>query len=397
MRLSLRRRPVETPPPGIIATARVDPQTRALVRRLRPGDIAVVDHVDLDRVAAQALVAARPAAVVNAAASISGRFPALGAQTIVDAGIPLVDSFGAHLLTLVADGARVRLDGEDLHVGEQASIGGVIQTPERVQRAMAAARTGLDVQLEAVTATAAELLRHEHALLLDGSGAPALPEGLRNRPAVVVADGPRATEDLRALRRFTKDRDPALIGVERGADVLRAAGFTPHVVVGSFAHVSDDVLQCGAALVLHSRHAVRPDGLARAERLAVVVTPFPYAGRSDDAALLLAYQNGAPVIVFAGGADGLVPALDAGGTAMASTFLTQLAVGGRLASAQTVAAVHRPRVRRGLMAVLVACQLAVLGVAVDQVGGPGTAWHDLRTGAASVARDLADLVPGDGG
>jgi uncharacterized membrane-anchored protein len=227
MRLSLRRRPVETPPPGILATARVDVRTRQLAQRLRPGDIAVIDHRDLDQGAAEALVAARPAAVVNAASSISGRFPALGARALVDAGVPLVDGVGPQLLTQVSDGAAVRLDGDVLHIDDRASVTGVLQTRERVERAMAAARTGLDVQLEAVTATATELLRREHAVLLDGSGAPVLRTSLRGRPVVVVVEGPTAADDLRTLRAFVRDRCPVLVGVETGADVVCGAACAP--------------------------------------------------------------------------------------------------------------------------------------------------------------------------
>jgi len=58
---SLRRRPRPPEPPGIVGVARVDRRTKNLTKRLRPGDIAVIDHLDLDRVAAEALVACRVA------------------------------------------------------------------------------------------------------------------------------------------------------------------------------------------------------------------------------------------------------------------------------------------------------------------------------------------------
>jgi hypothetical protein len=45
-------------PPGIVGVARVDPRTKVLVKRLNPGDIAVIDHADLDRVSADEQVAA---------------------------------------------------------------------------------------------------------------------------------------------------------------------------------------------------------------------------------------------------------------------------------------------------------------------------------------------------
>ena len=57
--------------PVLIGVARVDRRTKALVSRLGPTDVAIIDHEDLDRVAAETLVAARPLAVINAAASLS--------------------------------------------------------------------------------------------------------------------------------------------------------------------------------------------------------------------------------------------------------------------------------------------------------------------------------------
>src|SRR5665647_1702599 len=73
MRLFLRQRRPTPGEPGIAGTVRVDPRTKSLTKRLRPGDIAVIDHLDLDRVSAEALAACRPAAVLNAARSTSGR------------------------------------------------------------------------------------------------------------------------------------------------------------------------------------------------------------------------------------------------------------------------------------------------------------------------------------
>src|ERR1700728_2206616 len=97
-------------PPGIVGVARVDSRTKVLVRRLEPGDIAVIDHPDLDRVSADELIACRVAAVVNAARSVTGRYPNLGPRLLLDAGIPLVDDVGRDVLARVADGDIVRLD-----------------------------------------------------------------------------------------------------------------------------------------------------------------------------------------------------------------------------------------------------------------------------------------------
>ena len=94
MRLPILRRSRNPEPGSIVGTARLDRRTKRLVGRLRPGDIAVIDHVDLDRVAADSLVAVGVAAVLNAKPSVSGRYPNLGPEVLISAGIPLLDDLG---------------------------------------------------------------------------------------------------------------------------------------------------------------------------------------------------------------------------------------------------------------------------------------------------------------
>src|SRR5258705_13544758 len=97
MRLPTLRR-TRSAEPGVIAgTARLDRRTKRLVGRLRPGDIAVIDHLDLDRVAADSLVAVGVAAGLNAKPSISGRYPNLGPEALIKAGLPPFGDLGEEL------------------------------------------------------------------------------------------------------------------------------------------------------------------------------------------------------------------------------------------------------------------------------------------------------------
>src|SRR5204863_232560 len=79
-------------------------RTKRLTRRLHPGDIAVIDHDDLDRLAAEELVEAQPGAVLNAGRSISGRYPNVGPLLVAAAGIPLVDDVGPELMERLHEG-----------------------------------------------------------------------------------------------------------------------------------------------------------------------------------------------------------------------------------------------------------------------------------------------------
>jgi len=75
--------------------ARLGKRTKRLVGRLEPGDIAVIDHEDIDRVSAEDLVASGVRCVLNAARSASGRYPNQGPCILTEAGVHLVDMPGA--------------------------------------------------------------------------------------------------------------------------------------------------------------------------------------------------------------------------------------------------------------------------------------------------------------
>src|SRR6202012_660673 len=151
--------------PGVAGSARLDRRTKNLTKRLCPGDIAIIDHVDLDRVAADALISRKVSAVVNAAVSMSGRYPNLGPQLLMEAGIPLVDDVGQDVFSRVREGMPLRLDGDTLYSGEQVVAKGTPQTPESVDAMMAEARAGIVTQIEAFAANTMEFLKREHELL----------------------------------------------------------------------------------------------------------------------------------------------------------------------------------------------------------------------------------------
>src|SRR5215470_19850976 len=148
-------------PPGIVAVARVDMKTKNIARRLNPGEIAIIDHADLDRVSAEELIRRRVAAVVNASVSITGRYPNLGPKLLLEAGIPVVDGVGPDVLTRVTDGAVVRLDQETLYLGDTVVAKGTPLTEELVDAAMAEARSMVAVQIESFAANTLEFLRRE--------------------------------------------------------------------------------------------------------------------------------------------------------------------------------------------------------------------------------------------
>jgi uncharacterized membrane-anchored protein len=346
---------------GISGIARVDRRTVRLAGRLRPGEIAVIDHVDLDRLSAEALVAARPAAIINAQPSISGRYPNLGPEVIAAAGIPLLDDVGTEVFAVIKDGARVRVDGDTVYIGDAAVASGTAHDVDSIAARMSAARAGLATQLEAFTIDTAEFLRREHPLLLDQVGMPNVRTRLADRHVVVVVRGTDAAKQIKALKHYLREYKPVLIGVDGGADVLLEAGHAPDLVVGDLDAVSDAALTSGAEVVAHAYPDGRIPGLPRAQDLGIDPVAFPTSANSDDLALLLADAKGAAVVVTVGSSATLDEFLDRGRSGMASAFLARLRLGAKLVDARTVSAVYRTRISVVALTFLVLAALAAAG------------------------------------
>jgi len=376
MKLAAAMRRPRAGAPGVSGVARLDRRTQRLVGRLNPGDIAIIDHVDLDRVAAEALVAAKVGAVVNAAPSISGRFPNLGPDLLVASGIPLLDNVGTQVFATVKEGARVRLDGDTLYVGEQAVATGSEQDSDSIALQMSEAKTGLATQLEAFAMNTMEYVKRERALLLDGVGVPDVRTKFEGRHVVVVVRGYGYKEDLVSLRHYIREYKPLLVGVDGGADALAELGYKPHVIVGDMDSVSDEVLTSGAEVVVHAYPDGRAPGLTRVQDLGIDAVTFPSLGTSEDIAMLLADEKGASLIVTVGTHATLVEFLDKGRGGMASTFLTRLRLGGKLVDAKGVTRLYRSRISAAALLVLVLAAFAAIGAALV-VSDAGRTYLDL--------------------
>ena len=410
MKFSPRQQPVDGLP-GVSGTARVDRRTSGLVRRLRPGDIAVIDHLDLDRAHAEQLVDAGVVAVVNASPFISGRYPNLGPELLARSGVLLLDDVGPEVFRRVSDGTHVRIDGERLvrvdksggrHEMEVLAEGTRL-TAEDIAARMEDARGGLATQLESFTHNTTEFLRREQDLLLHGQGVPALKTRVEGRPVVVVVRGYDYREDLRKLRRFIREQRPVLIGVDAGADALQMAGHRADVVVvgehglgqGTQATEQGQIFT-DKALRLSPQSVLPTDGGAPPHRTA---RPAPLGGRAqhraasgttEDVALLLADAAGASLIITVGTHATLDEFLDRQRAGLASTFLTRLRVGPKLVDAKGVPQLYAGRVRLWHLALVLLAGLVALGVAIAATP-VGAEWWDGLQGAFS---DLIDWIQG---
>jgi uncharacterized membrane-anchored protein len=363
MRLpTLRKRGLPTEIGGVV---RLDRRTKNLTKRLRPNEIAIIHHSDLDRVSAEALVETGVSAVVNAVPSVSGRYPNLGPGILLDAGIPLIENVGERVFAEIHEGERITIDGGRLLDATGAVVvEGTLVTLDVLEQQLEEARAGLSDQIEAFADNTMEYLRQEKELLLEGVGVPEVRTQIEGRHVLIVVRGYDYRSDLDALRPYISEYKPLLMGVDGGADALIEAGYKPDMIIGDMDSCSDSTLRSGAEIVVHAYRDGRAPGVERVEQLGLEAVVFPALGTSEDAAMLLADSKGARLLVAVGTHASLVEFLDKGRSGMASTFLTRLRVGPKLVDAKGVSRIYRSQIKSWHLVLLVLSGLLALTTAM---------------------------------
>src|SRR4051794_17353345 len=345
--------------------ARLGRRTKHLTRRLSPDDIAIIDHVDIDRVSAEELLESGVRVVVNVALSATGRYPNPGPLLLVRGGVRLIDAPGATLFDDVADGDLVTIRGSSVfRNGTRLAVGRALEERE-LEAALDEQKSRVDEALRDFADNTMRYLRDEGQLLAEGIDFPVLKTRFRDRHALVIARGPGHKDDLRSVRPYVRDFKPVLVAVDGGADALIEAGHRPDVIVGDMDSVSDKALESGAELVVHAYPGGLAPGAVRLERLGLPYHTVEVAGISEDVAMLLAYEKGAELIVAVGTHFNLLEFLERNRDGMSSTFITRLRVGEILVDAKGVSRlVSRGTAAVGWFVVMALAGLAAIVVAI---------------------------------
>ena len=366
--------PLIRPIPG---RARLGRRTKDLVQRLGPEDIAVIDHADIDRIAAEDLVATGVRAVVNVAPSSTDSYPNPGPLLLARAGVRLIDAPGAGLFDelddgdeIVVTGGEVRRDGETLARGELLGVA-------ELERRHARQRERIDRAIAEFAANTMEHVREEGELLAGELILPRTSTSFRERHVLIVVRGTTYRSDLRALRAYIEDARPVLVGVDGGADAILEEGLTTYVILGDMDSATDAALRSGAEVIVHAYSDGRAPGSERLDAMGVEHLVAPAIGTSQDVAMLLAYENGAELIVSVGAHFNLIEFLDKNRAGMSSTFLTRLRIGEILVDAKGVSRLYNPGVSNRMAATFLAVA-AVLVAIIVLISAP--------------LREVADLV-----
>ena len=338
----LGRRNGGRPDAPIEGTARLGERTKHLVKRLKPGDVAVIDHVNIDWIAAEELIDAGVVAVLNAAPSSNGRYPNAGPLMLARAGIRLVDAPGAGLFELLNDGDRVTVDGGTVRLGDQEVLRGRVLGVAELERQLQEQRERIDVALADFAENTVAHVRQETDLLTGAIEFPHTAASFRDRHVLIVVRGEHHRRDLKALRSYIRDVRPLIVAVDGGADSVLEAGLKPDVILGDMDSASDAALACGAELIVHAYPDGGAPGRDRLSEAGLSHAVVPAAGTSEDVAMLMAHEKGADLIVSVGAHFNLVEFLDRKRGGMSSTFLTRLRIGERLVDAKGVSRLYRP-------------------------------------------------------
>ncbi len=353
----------------ITGPARLGKKTKDLVKKLELGEVAVIDHADLDRIAAEDLAASGVTAVINVASFSTGRYPNIGPLILARAGIVLVEAAGEPLFDLVDNGQILQIEGAEIRCRGEVIATGSRPSLADLEARLEELRERIDQAIGDFALNTIEHVREESELL---SGAIDLPEtrtSFRDRHVLIVVRGPDYREDLNALNAYIRDQRPLIIAVDGGADAVIKQGMKPDVILGDMDSVTDSALGCGAELIVHGYADGRAPGRDRLSAGGFDHLVIPAAGTSQDVAMLLAHEKGARLIVMVGAHFNLTEFLDKNRAGMSSTFLTRLRVGETLIDAKGVSRLYQPGIGRLGMASFVLIFLVLAAIVV--LASPG--------------------------
>ena len=311
-----------------------DKKTKKLAKRINAGEIALINHIDLDEVAAKSLVEAKIRLVINAAESISGRYPNVGPSILMKENILIIDNIGMEAFDILNEDDEIVVEDGIIYRNDQKIGSGQVMDAKLVVEKTRQAYENLEVELDRFIDNTIEYAKKEKGLILGDVEIPDMKTNYQDRHVLVVVRGHNYKDDLEAMISYIEEVKPVLVGVDGGADAILEFGYKPDVIVGDMDSVTDEALKS--------------------------------PGTSEDIAMLAAYEHKAKLIVALGTHSNMIDFLEKGRKGMASTFLVRLKIGSRLIDARGVSMLYQSRLKLKYIFALIATALFPVAIVVSQ-------------------------------
>lgn len=334
-----------------------DRMTKNLCKRLKPADIALIAHRNLDELAGQELAESGVKAVINVDNTFSGEYPALGTNVLLEKGIYVLDQVGESFYSMAREGEIFTIAGSNIYCGVEKLGQGRVISKGFLKKKLTLAEKNLKEQLDLFVQNTLEYARKEKDLILKNLEIPDIKTKLGGKHVLIVVRGKNYKKDLQAIRSYIKEVKPVLIGVDGGGDALCRMGFRPHLIIGDMDSVEDSSLKKAEELIVHAYPDGRAPGMNRISRMGLEAKVIAAPGTSEDLAFLVAYEKKAELIVAVGSHSHMLDFLEKGRKGMASTFLVRLKIGHKLVDARGLAHLYRGGIRWQYLSILVAAAL----------------------------------------
>jgi uncharacterized membrane-anchored protein len=331
-------------------------QSQESVQLLPLNRIVVLSFGDLDEELARELIDRKVKAVVHCGHVMSGEYPTEGPLLLLQQHITIWGLDAGYFEACVTD-------GEMMIYPDLIQISGVDMPSRAFTRndwllAQQAANSYVSNRVERfVDQTLISAMREQRDIM---ASLPKLPlrTKLTGRHAMIVSNGKGHKRELLAAKVFIHSFKPILIGVGEGADTLLANGYVPDIVIGEWHQISQQASECGAEIIIHTN---TKEVLANDAHL-TFRDSFQYtllcSGNSEDAALLVAEDQGAEWLITVGVKSHLEEFLARGYEEMGSSLLVRLKVGARLVDSKSLNMLYAPskqRMKEASSTVILSC------------------------------------------
>lgn len=313
-----------------------DKRTKRLIYKLRPGDIALLCHEDIDEIAAEALIKSKVKCIINTEKTITGFYPNNGPLKLLKNRIPIYEIEDKSIFNIIEDGGIIEIENNKLYYLNKYIGKCRLIEKDEILKLYDLGCKNIDLKLNDFIDNTIFYAKKEKSWITNKIDLPEVGTLIRNRDVLVVVRGNGYKEDLRAIFDYVKSKKPVLIGVDGGGDALLELGLIPDIVIGDLDSVSDKCLQLCKEIIVHAYPNGYAPGLSRIKNKGLEAKIFSSAGTSEDIAMLLAYNYGAKLIVAVGAHNCMIDFLEKGRKGMGSTFLVRTKIGSKLVDAKGI-------------------------------------------------------------